>query len=121
MVEELIITVAMNLLRLPQVSDRTNMAMAYWGPDMLMHASINEMEEIMSCYLEMLERRGRLVAADRTPMLEGFVRFNRQFRDDHGECYDLQTHESELWQYGSTDGVLRRLMQISFCVSGSSN
>ena len=120
-VEEFIITVAMNLLRLPQVSDQTNMALACWGPDMLMHASISEMEEIMGCYLKTLERRGRLVATDRKPMLESFVRFIRQFRDDHGEGYDLQTHESKLWQYGSTDGVLRRLMQISFCVSGSFN
>ena len=116
-VEEFIITIAMNLLRLPPVSDRTNMALACWGPDMLMHANISEMEEIMGCYLETLERRGRLVATDKTPMLESFVRFNRQFRDDH----HLETHESELWQYGSEDVVLCRLMQISFCVSGSFN
>ena len=93
------------------------MALACWGPDMLMHANISEMEEIMGCYLETLERRGRLVATDKTPMLESFVRFNRQFRDDH----HLETHESELWQYGSEDVVLCRLMQISFCVSGSFN
>ena len=82
-VEEFVITIAMNLLQLPQVSDRTNMALACWGPDMLMHANISEMEEIMDCYLETLERRGRLVVTDRTPMLESFVRFIRQFRDDH--------------------------------------
>ena len=81
----------MNLLCLPQVSDQTNMALACWGPEMLMHARISEMEEIMGCYLETLERRGRLVATDRTPMLESFVRFISQFRDDHGEDYDLQT------------------------------
>ena len=120
-VEEFVITIAMNLLQLPQVSDRTNMALACWGPDMLMHANISEMEEIMGCFLETLERRGRLVATDRIPVLESFVRFIRQFRDDHGEGYDLQTHESELWQYGSKDAVLCRLMQISFCVSGSFN
>ena len=97
------------------------MALACWGPDMLMHANISEMEEIMGCYLETLERRGRLVATDRTPMLESFVQFLRQFRDDHGENYDLQTPESELWQYASRDAVLCRLMQISFCVSGSFN
>ena len=87
----------MKLLRLPQVSDQTNMA--------LMHASISEMEEIMGCYLETLERRGGLVATDRTPMLESFVRFICQFRDDHGEHTDLQTHESELWQYVLRDVV----------------
>ena len=120
-VEEFVITIAMNLLQLPQVSDRTNMVLACWGPDMLMHANISEMEEIMGCYLETLQRIGRLGATDRTPMLESVVRFIRQFRDDHGESYDLQTHESELWQYGSKDAVLCRLMQISFCVSGSFN
>ena len=120
-VEEFVLTIAMNLLELPQVSDRTNTALACWGPDMLVHANISEMEEIMGCYLETLERRGRLGATDRTPMLESFVRFIRQFRDDHGEGYDLQIHENELWQYGSRDAVLCRLMQICFCVSGSFN
>ena len=90
------------------------MALACWGPGMLMHARVSEMEEIMDCYLEMLERRGPLFATDKTPMPEFFLRFIGQFRDDHGEDYDLRTHESEQWQYGSRDVVLRRLMQMSF-------
>ena len=120
-VEEFIITVALNLLHLPQVSDHVNLALACWGPGVLLHTRVSEIEEIMGCYMETLERRGRIGSADRTSMLESFVRFVRQFRDDHGESYDERTHESELWEYGSRDIVLRRLMQVSFCVSGSVN
>ena len=81
-----------------------------------MHCRVFETEE--GCYLEMLERRGRLVHSDRISMLESFVRFLGQFRDDHSKD-DVRTHESELWQYGSADVVLRCLMQSSFCVGGS--
>ena len=61
-----------------------------------MQARVSEMEEIMGCHLETLERRGRLAATDRTPVLESFVRFVGQFKEDHGENYDLRTHEGEL-------------------------
>ena len=68
--EEFVITVALNLLQLPQVLDQVNMALACWGPDVLLHSRIVEMEELMDCYLEMLESRGRLVQADRMSMLD---------------------------------------------------
>ena len=102
----------MNLLQLSHVSDQVNMAL---------HCRVCEMEVIMGCYLGMLERRGRLVHADRVSMLESFVRIVGQFRDDPSEEYDMRTHESEEWQYESADVVLRRLMQLSFCVSGNVN
>ena len=96
-VEEFVITVALNLLRLTQVSDQVNMALAFWGPDVLMRTRVSQMEEIMGCYLESLEQRGRVVHVDRLSMLQSFVRFVGYFRDDHEEDYDLRTHESELW------------------------
>ena len=75
----------------------------------------------MGCYLEILERKRRVVHADRPAMLESFVRLVGQFRDDHAEDYELKTHEMEQSQYGSKDVVLQRLIQLSFCVSGSVN
>ena len=54
-------------------------------------------------------------------MLESFVQFIRRFRDEHADDYDRSTHESDLWQYGSVDVVLRRLIKLCFCVSGSVN
>ena len=54
-------------------------------------------------------------------MFESFVQFIRRFRDEHANDYDRSTHESELWQYGSADVVLCRLMKLCFFVSGSVN
>ena len=69
----------------------------------------------------MLERSGRVNYAARIPTLESFVQFIRRFRDEHADDYDRSTHEIELWQYGSTNVVLCRLMKLCFCVSGSVN
>ena len=55
---------------------------------------------------------------EKTAMMESYLRFVGQFRDDHSEEYDLDTHESELWQYGATTVSLRRLMHFSFCLCG---
>ena len=120
-VEEFVITVAMNLLKLSPLSDHVNMALACWSPGMLLHGQVGEMEKLMGCFLEMLERSGRVKYAARTSMVEFFVWFIRRFRDEHADDYDRSTHESELWQYGSSDVVLRRLMRLCFCVSGSVN
>ena len=120
-VEEFVITVAMNLLKLSPISDHVNLALACWSPDLLLHGQVGEMEELMGCFLEMLERNGRVNYPARTSMLESFAQFIRRFRDDQADDYDRSNHESDLWQYGSTDVVLRRLMKLCFCVSGSVN
>ena len=120
-VEEFVVTVAMNLLKLSPLSDHVNRALACWSLDMLLHGHVDEMEELMGCFLEMLERTGRVNYAARTAMLESFVRFIRRFRDEHADDYDRSTHESDLWQYGSADVALCRLMKLCFCVSGSVN
>ena len=120
-VEEFVITVAMNFLKLSPLSDHVNLALACWSPDLLLHGQVGEMEELMGCFLERLERNGRVNYAVRTSMLESFAQFIRRFRDDHADDYDRSNHESDLWQYGSTDVVLRRLMKMCFCVSGSVN
>ena len=52
-VEEFVITVAMNLLQLSPLSDEVNMALACWSPDTLMHGQVGEMERLMGCHLEM--------------------------------------------------------------------
>ena len=57
-VEEFLITVAINLLRMPQVSDQVNMALSCWCPDVLKRGSVNEMQETISYFLEALERNG---------------------------------------------------------------
>ena len=120
-VEEFVITVAMNLFKLSPLSDHVNMPLACWSPDLLLYGLVGEMEELMGCFLEMLERNGRVNYAARTSMLESFVQFIRRFRDDHADDYDRSNHESDLWQFGSTDVVLRRLTNLCFCVSGSVN
>ena len=120
-VEEFVITVAMNLLKLSPLSDHVNLALVCWSPDLLLHGQVGEMEELMGCFLEMFERNERVNYAARTSMLESFEQFIRRFRDDHADDYDRSNHESDLWQYGSTDVVLRRLMKLCFCVSGSVN
>ena len=111
----------MNLLKLSPLSDHVNRALACWSPDMLLHGQVGEMEELMGCFLVMLERSGRVNYAARTAMLKTFVRFIRRFRDEHADDYDRSTHESDLWQYGSADVDLCRLMRLCFCVSGSVN
>ena len=111
----------MNLLKLSPISDHVNLALACWSPDLLLHGQVGEMEELMGCFLEMLERNGRVNYPARTSMLESFAQFIRRFRDDQADDYDRSNHESDLWQYGSTDVVLRRLMKLCFCVSGSVN
>ena len=79
------------------------------------------MEETVIYYLEMLESRGQVSHEDRASMLESYVQFIGKFRDNHSEDDDLGAHESELWQYGTANLSLQRLMQWSFCVSGSVN
>ena len=97
-----------------ELSDHVNMAVACWSPDMLLHGQVGGMEELMGCFLEMLERSGRVNYAARTSMSESFVQFIRRFRDEHADDYDRSTHGSELWQYGSADVVLCRLMESVF-------
>ena len=58
MVEEFVITVAMNLLRLSPLSDHVNMALPCWSPDIWLPGQVGEMEELMGCYLALLERSG---------------------------------------------------------------
>ena len=120
-VEESLITVAMNLLRMPQVSDQVNMALSCWCPDVLMRESVSEMQETIGYFLEALERNGVIAEEERTRMSESYVRFVRQFRDDHTDDYASDFHENELLQYGSSDVTLRRMLQLSLCLSGSVN
>ena len=94
-VEEFVITVAMNLLKLSPLSDHVNMALGCWSPDMLFHGQVGETEELMGCYLEVLERIGRVNSAARMAKLESFAQL-RRFRDEHADDYDRSTHESEL-------------------------
>ena len=54
-------------------------------------------------------------------MSESYVWFVRQFRDDHTNDCASDFHESELLQYGASDVTLRRMMQLSLCLSGSVN
>ena len=42
-VEEFVITVAMNLLKLSPLSDHVNLALACWSPDLLLHGQVGEM------------------------------------------------------------------------------
>ena len=71
--------------------------------------------------MEKLESNGQVSNEDKASMLESYVQFTGQFGDDHAEEYNLGAHESKLWQYGSTNLSLRRLMQLSFCVCGNVN
>ena len=79
-----------------------------------MLGSVSEMEETVNCYLELLESSGQVLHEDKESMLESYVYFSGQFRDDHAEDYSLGADESELWQNGTTYLSLRRLMQLSF-------
>ena len=78
-VEEFLITVAINLLRMPQVSDQVNLALSCWCPDVLMRGSVSEMQETFGYFLEALERNGVIAEEERTRMSESYVRFVRQF------------------------------------------
>ena len=118
-VEEFLITIAMNLLRMPQISDQVNMALACWCPGVLMRGSVNEMQETIGYFLEALEGNGVLAEEERIAMSESYVRFVRQFRDDHTSEYASDVHDRELLQYGTNDANLRRMMQLSLCLSGS--
>ena len=69
-VEEFIITVAINLVRMPQVADQVNMALSCWCPDVLMRGSVSEMQETIGYFLEALERIGVIVEEKRTAMSE---------------------------------------------------
>ena len=120
-VEEFLITVAINLLRMPQVSDQVNMALSCWCPDVLMRGRVNEMQETIGYFLEALERNGVIAEEEKTLMVESYVRFVRQFRDDHNDDYASDFHVNELLQYGASDVTLRRMMQLSLCLSGSVN
>ena len=104
---------------MPQVSDQVNMALSCWCPDVLMRGRVNEMQETVGYFLEALERNGVIAEEEKTPMAESYVRFIRQFRDDHNDDYALDFHVNELLQYGASDVPLRRMMQLSFCLSGS--
>ena len=117
-VEEFFMTVALNLLQMPQVSDQINMALSCWSPEVLMYGRVSELEETVGYLVEALECSGRVLYAEKTAMIDSFVRFVGQFRDDHVAEYDLSGHEHELWQYGATNVSLRRLMQFVFCLSG---
>ena len=117
-VEEFFITAALNLLQMPQVFDQNNMALSCWSPNVLMYGRVSELEETMGYLVEALERSRRVLDAEKTSIMESFVRFVGQIRDDHSEGYDLDEHESVLWRYGATDLNLRRLMQLCFCMSG---
>ena len=78
-VEEFLITVAINLLRMPQVSDKVNMALSCWCPDVLMWGSVREMQETIGYFLEALERNGVIAEEEKTRMSESYVRFVRHF------------------------------------------
>ena len=120
-VEEFLITVAINLLRMPQVADQVNMALSCWCPDVLMRGSVSEMQETIGYFLEALERNGVVAEEERTRMSESYVQFVRHFRDDHTDEYVSDFHENELLQYGANDVTLRRMMQLSLCLRGSVN
>ena len=109
----------MNLLRMPQISDRVNMALACWCPDVLMRGSINEMQETIGYFLEALEGNSVIAGEERIAMSESYVRFVRQFRDDQPSEYASDVHDRELLQYGTNDANLRRMMQLSLYLSGS--
>ena len=120
-VEEFLITVAINLLRMPQVADQVNMALSCWCPDVLVRGSVSEMQETIGYFLEALERNGVVAEEERTRMSESYVKFVRHFRDDPTDEYASDFHENELLQYGANDVTLRRMMQLSLCLSGSVN
>ena len=72
-VEEFIITVAKNLVRMPQVADQVNMALSCWCPDVLMRGSVSEMQETIGYFLEALEWNGVIVEEERTAMSESLL------------------------------------------------
>ena len=109
------------MLPMPQVADQINMALACWSPDVLMHERVSEMQETIGYFLEALVRNGLVSEVERTAMSESYVQFFGQFRDDHSDEYALETHDRELLQYGARNANLRRLMQLSFCLSGGVN
>ena len=113
------ITIAINMLRMPQISDQVNMALACWCPDVLMRGNVNEMQETIGYFLEALEGHGVIAEEERIAMSESYVRFVRQFRDDHTSAYASDVHDRELLQYGTNGNNLRRMMQLSLCLSGS--
>ena len=106
---------------MPQVADQINMALACWSPDVLMHERVSEMQETIGYFLEALVRNGLVSEVERTAMSESYVQFFGQFGDDHSDEYALETHDRELLQYGARNANLRRLMQLSFCLSGNVN
>ena len=120
-VEEFLITVAMDLLRMPQVADQVNMALSCWSPDVLMRGRVNEMQETIGYFLEALERNGVIAEEERTAMSESYIQFVRQFRDDHTGEYASDVHDNELLQYGANNVNLLRMMQLSLCLSSSIN
>ena len=97
-VEEFLITIAMNLLRMPQISDQVNMALASWCPDVLMRGSVNELQETIGYCLEALEGNGVIAEEERIAMSDSYVQFVRQFRDDHTSEYASDVHDRELLQ-----------------------
>ena len=120
-VEEFLITVAITLLRMPQVADQVNMALSCWCPDVLMRGRVNEMQETIGYFLEALERNGVIAEEERTAMSESYLQFVRKFRDDHTDEYASDFYDIELLQYSANDVNLRRMMQLYLCLSGSVN
>ena len=106
---------------MPRVADQVNMALSCWCPGVLMCGIVNEMQETIGYFLEALERNGVIAKEERTAMSESYVQFVRQFRDDHTGEYASDVHGNELLQNGANDVNLRRMMQLSLCLSGSVN